>query len=118
MKSASNPKEVVRSFLDALNKQDLKAARGRMNDALRFTAPDGAPIEGADAYLAGWKPLGLSYAIRKTFVDGEDVCALYDLTFSKPAVTLFACGWYHVNRGKIDSIKVIFDPRPLLERRK
>jgi hypothetical protein len=51
-------------------------------------------------------------------VDGEDVCALYDLTFSKPAVTLFACGWYHVNRGKIDSIKVIFDPRPLLERRK
>jgi hypothetical protein len=67
--------------------------------------------------LDGWKQLGLRYEIKKAFVDGDDVCILYDLSFSKQAVTLFACGWYHVSDGKVDS-KVIFDPRRLFEQRK
>jgi len=115
MASEQSAKETVVSFLEALNRMDLQMARGFLDDRLSFTAPDGAPVQGADAYLAGWKPLGLSYAIRKAFADGEDVCVLYDIHFSRPPVTLFACGYYQLKAGKVASIKVIFDPRPLLK---
>jgi limonene-1,2-epoxide hydrolase len=112
----NNPKEVVLAFLQALNGKDVKVAGDYMNENVSFSAPDGAPVQGAEAYLSGWKPLGLSYAIKKAFVDGEDVCVLYDITFTKPAVTLLACGWYRVDNGKISSIKVIFDPKPLFQK--
>jgi limonene-1,2-epoxide hydrolase len=113
MESKNNAKEVVDSFLKALNSRDLKAARGYIDDNVSFRAPDGAPVRGAEAYLNGWKPLGLSYEVKKIFVDGDDVCVLYDIKFSNPPVTLFACGWYQLDKGKISSIRVIFDPRPL-----
>ena len=32
-------------------------------------------------------------------------------------VKLFASGWYHVEDGKIRSLKVVFDPRPVLAAR-
>lgn len=118
MKSGSNPKETVMSFLEALNNQNLEAARSCIKDDVMFTAPDGAPVQGAEAYLNGWKPLGLKYKIKKTFADGNDICVLYDISFSKPSVTLFACGLYGVDNGKVSSIKVIFDPRPLYAQQK
>jgi hypothetical protein len=55
----------------------------------------------------------LKYDIRKTFVDGADVCLLYDLNIS--GTKLFCCGWYHVEEGKVVSLRVVFDPRPVLE---
>jgi len=113
MESKNNAKEIVASFLDALNSRDLKAARSYLGDNVSFRAPDGAPVRGAEAYLNGWKPLGLSYEVKKTFMDGDDVCVLYDIKFSNPSVTLFACGWYQLDKGRISSIRVIFDPRPL-----
>ena len=103
------------SFLNALNGNDPKVARSHLADNVQFSAPDGEPVYGADAYLEGRKKLGLNYGIDKVFVSGEeDVCVLYDLRFDKPPLTIVGCGLYHVSNGKIDSIKVIFDPRPLL----
>ena len=113
MESKISPKNVVLSFLDALNSGDLKTAGFYAAEDMSFFAPDGAPVRGAEAYFNGWKSLGLKYGIKKSFADDKDVCILYDITFSKPAVTLFACGLYSVDSGKISSIRVIFDPRPL-----
>jgi hypothetical protein len=60
------------------------------------------------------KKMKFKYDIKKTFVDGEnDVCLFYDINMG--GVTIFSCGWYHLEKGKIKSFKVIFDPRPLLE---
>ena len=55
------------------------------------------------------------YDIKKAFEDGNDVCLLYDITM--PGPTLFTCGWYKVENGKINWFKVVFDPRPLLEKK-
>jgi hypothetical protein len=53
------------------------------------------------------------FDIQKAIADGGDVCLFHDLTRSSK--TIFGCSWYHVANGKIDSLKVIFDPRPMLE---
>lgn len=50
---------------------------------------------------------------KKSFVEGQDVCLLYDLKMS--GKTIFGCGWYQVADDKIKSLTVVFDPRPFLE---
>jgi len=57
--------------------------------------------------------LRLKYEVKKMFVDGQDVCLLYDLNMSGKIV--FGCGWYQVEEGKIRSLRVVFDPRPIIE---
>lgn len=40
---------------------------------------------------------------HKTFVDGDDVCLLYDMVTNTPAGTAFICEWYRVRGDKIAS---------------
>jgi len=46
-------------------------------------------------------------------VDGDDVCVFFD--FNIGSVILFASGWFQVENRKISSIRVVFDPRPIVE---
>jgi limonene-1,2-epoxide hydrolase len=112
MESRSNAKEVVMSFLKALNDEDFKTARSYVSDNMSFLGPL-ASREGAEAYFKDMERMRLKYEIKKVFVDGDDVCLLYD--FNTGPITLFGCGWYHVEDGKISSLRVVFDPRPLVE---
>ncbi|MDO6431728.1 nuclear transport factor 2 family protein [Flavitalea sp. BT771] len=110
--SRTSAKEVVLTCIKALNAGDLKAARSCVNDDMEFDGVLGAR-HGADAYFQDMEKMRLKYHIRKAFEDGDDVCLLYDLEIS--GKTIFGCGWYHLQRGKISHLKVVFDPRPLLE---
>src|SRR5207247_9274559 len=49
---------------------------------------------------------------RRTFVDGDDVCVLYDMVTNTPAGTAFICEWYRVRGDKIGAIRAVFDARP------
>jgi limonene-1,2-epoxide hydrolase len=116
---SSNAMEVVISYLNALNDQDFKAARGYLNDNMTFLAPI-ASHNSADAYFKENERLRSEFGIKKVlyevkrvFVDGDDVCVFFD--FNIGSVTLFACGWFQVEDGKISSIRVLFDPRPIVE---
>lgn len=112
MESISDAKEVVMSFVKALQNEDFKAARSYVNDTMSFLGPL-ASREGAEAYFKDMERMRLKYDIKKVFVEGDDVCLLYD--FSTGPITLFGCGWYHVENGKINSLRVVFDPRPIVE---
>jgi limonene-1,2-epoxide hydrolase len=116
---SSNAKKVVISYLKALNDQDFKAARSYLNDNMTFLAPI-ASHNSADAYFNENERLRSEFGIKKVlyevkrvFVDGDDVCVFFD--FNIGSVTLFACGWFQVEDGKISSIRVVFDPRPIIE---
>jgi hypothetical protein len=105
-------KEIVLSCINALNNEDFKTAKSYVSDDMTFEGVLGSR-NGADAYFNDMEKMKLKYDIIKAFVDGDDVCLLYNLQMS--GLTLFGCGWYHVNDGKINSLKVVFDPRPVLE---
>jgi limonene-1,2-epoxide hydrolase len=116
---SSNAKKVVISYLKALNDQDFKAARSYLNDNMTFQAPI-ASYNSADAYFKENERLRSQYGIKKVlyevkkvFVDGDDVCVFFD--FNIGSATLFASGWFHVDDGKINSIRVVFDTRPIVE---
>jgi hypothetical protein len=111
-KTLSDAKEVVLSLVTALNEENFEAARESADDSMSFVGVLGSR-EGAEAYFSDMKQMRLKYEIKKVFADDRDVCLFYDLKIS--GQTIFGCGWYHVENGKIVSLKVIFDPRPLLE---
>ncbi|GAB4024197.1 nuclear transport factor 2 family protein [Spirosoma koreense] len=105
-------KDIVLAFVDALNAEDFDAGRRLANDDMTFVGVLGSR-DGADAYFGDMKKMKLKYAVRKVIAEGDDVCLFYDLSMS--GVTFFGCGWYRVESGKVASLRVIFDPRPVLE---
>jgi hypothetical protein len=113
MESMNDAKEVVLSYIKALENQDYTVARRYMNDYLPIKGP-GELFDKPEKLLKILQSTHAKYDVKKVFVDGDDVCLLYDLTTSTPAVTVFTCSWYHVKGGKIASIWTIFDPRPFV----
>jgi predicted ester cyclase len=112
MESRSNAKDIVMSFVKALNNEDFKTARRYVSDNMSFVGPL-ATLNGADTYFKDMERIRLKFEINKVFVDGDDVCLLYD--FNAGPKSLFGCGWYHLEQGKISSLRVVFDPRPIVE---
>lgn len=111
MTTTASAKYTVMSFLKCLNEEDFDGARKCVDDDLKFDGVMGAR-SGADAYFNDMKDMKLKYHLLKTFADGTDVCVLYDVTMD--GISIFSCGWYQVEHHKIISIRVVFDPRPLL----
>lgn len=110
----SDAKDIVLSFIKALNDERFDDARTFANDHMTFTGVLGSR-NGADEYFKDMKQMKLKYRIKKTFSEDDDVCLLYDLAMGDTSI--FGCGWYHLEDGKISSLKVVFDPRPLLKQK-
>jgi hypothetical protein len=108
----SHPKELVLSFIKLINEERFEEARKLAQDNMTFKGVLGSR-NGADAYFNDMKNMKLKYKVIKAFEDGNDVCVFYDLDMS--GLTIFGCGWYQVEEGKVTTLKVIFDPRPVLE---
>ncbi|SFE07734.1 Limonene-1,2-epoxide hydrolase [Chitinophaga sp. CF118] len=113
--SVGTAKEVVLALINAINHEDFQGARAYASTDMQFQGVLGAHY-GAEAYFLDMEKMKLKYDIKRIFADGNDVCLLYNLDIS--GVTIFSCGWYHVEDGRVKSLKVVFDPRPILEKKK
>jgi len=95
--------------------ENFEDARNCVADDLSFVGAMGTR-QGGDVYINDMKGLLLKYDINKVFVDGNDICLIYNIHFGNLPAPIFSCGLYHLENGKIKSIRVVFDPRPLLQR--
>ena len=105
--------QVAEDFFAAWTSKDFDRARALLRDDLSFQGPIDT-FGDADSYLRAIQ--GLSQIVtgverRKIFVDGDDVCVIYDLK-TAPVPNTPTAEWYHVRDGKIASIRVFFDARP------
>jgi len=104
-------RETILKFLKALNDEDFKTARAFAADEMKFEGVMGSR-DGAEAYFADMEKMRFKYDIKRLFADGDDVAVFYDINMGK-GEPIFTAGWYHVTAGKINTIRVVFDPRPL-----
>jgi hypothetical protein len=109
MQMAPNAREVVMSYVQALDTRNYAAARQYLQDSVFIKGPGGQAFRGPDDFLKMMAQQRGRYDIRKVFVDGDDVCLLYDFVTDKAAV--FFCSWYQLKAGRIASITTVFDPR-------
>lgn len=104
--------ELVLDFIQAVNAEAFDTAREYTSNDLKFIGVMGSR-DGADAYFNDMKRMKFKYDIKKVLADDDDVCLFYDINMGN--VTVFSCGWYHIRNSKIDTIRVLFDPRPVIE---
>jgi hypothetical protein len=109
--SIDEAKQVVLKLGTAINEESFQAARLYVADDIKYEGPFGARV-GAEAYLGEIERLRLKFHIQRIFADQEHVCVLYEI--DSAGITVFACGWFQIKGGKVGSLKVTFDPRPLL----
>ena len=115
IETKTNAGKTLVNFIEAMNKEDFKTARTYTTDDLSFVGVMGSR-NGAEAYFKDMEHMKLKYDVKKIFENENDVCLLYDIDMS--GKTIFSCGWYQLENGKIKTIRVIFDPRPLLDNAK
>ena len=112
---SKDSKQVVLSFIGALNQFDYQKARSYVTDDLSFVGVLGTR-NGAEAYFNDMQKMKFQYNILQSFADGNDVCLFYEIEMGGQVI--FCCGWYQLQNDKIKSFRVVFDPRPLLEQPK
>jgi hypothetical protein len=112
--SAKSAKDVVMEWMQAVERRDYQSLRGILSDNISYAGPLNS-FDRAEPYLKYLEHLNLpKLDIKKEFADSNDVCILHEYNSGTPPVTSLACAWFHVDGGKIASIKVLFDPRPFV----
>ena len=110
----TDPKAVAGEFLKAWTTGDFDTARHLLHDDLSFDGPLDK-FDNADDYIAaltGLAQVVQSVEEQKVFVDGNDVCVIYNLVTNTPAGAALTAEWYHLRDSKISAVRVIFDARP------
>jgi ketosteroid isomerase-like protein len=105
--------QVAEDFFDAWTARDFTRARELLHDNVSFQGPIDT-FSDADSYLASLQQLsGIITGVdkQKVFVDGNDVCVIYDLK-TAPVPSSRTCEWYRLRDGRIASVSVVFDARP------
>jgi len=105
----NGPREVVMSYIKALDSQHYDAALEHLYEGVRIRGPAGETFGRPLDFIEMLRKYQGKYDVKKVFADGADVCVLYDLKTTGP--TVFMSSWYQVRDGKIVSIHSIFDPR-------
>jgi hypothetical protein len=104
-----SPRDVVLSYIEAMDKRDYATARNYLLESVFIKGPAGEAFRSPDEFLKMMEKQRGRYDLKKIFVDGNDVCLLYD--FVTETVATFFCSWYQVKEGRIASIQTVFDPR-------
>jgi hypothetical protein len=109
MQAENQSKKVVMSYIEALDRQEYDRALNLLHERVRVRGPAGETFGKPLDFVEMLRKYRGRYNVKKVFVDGDDVCLLYDLATNGP--TVFMSSWYQVEDGKIVSIQTVFDPR-------
>lgn len=105
---------IVQQFMDALNKENWAAAETLLTPDFKFAGVMGSR-DGASTYMEDMRRMKIKYKTHKVFENGDDVAVLCDYEMSGQSI--FGCSWYQLKGDKINLLRVVFDPRPLLEKK-
>ncbi len=109
-----SPSEVALKYFEHWSRKDYQESARYLDDNLSFKGPIDT-FNNAKDYLNAISRLGpIVTEVRKkrTFVDGKDVCIVYELVTNTPAGTVPCAEWIHADNGKVKAIQVFFDARP------
>lgn len=107
--------QIATSYFDAWRAKDYEALASLLADDVSFAGPLGT-AEGVDECVAGMRQLGeivTDIDVEHMLVDGDDVVTWFALHTTTAGVVGPVANWSHVTYGRIDRIRVTFDPRPL-----
>ncbi len=106
-------RNAAEQFIQYLNEENFDKAESYLDPDFKFIGVLGTR-NNASVYIKDMRQMKFKYRILKAFTSGEDVCFWYTIDMGEQVIE--ASGWYQIKNGKILSLKVLFDPRPLLDK--
>jgi hypothetical protein len=106
---------VAASYFRSWKNHDFAEFRSILADDVTFDGPLGhaGNADECVAGIQGMSQIVTDIVIRKMFVDGDDVTTWFDLHTKVADEPALVANWAHLTNGKISTIKVVFDPRPM-----
>ena len=104
-------KQVALEYIEACGRKDYDTVSRLLSPSLTFVGPGNA-LTGAAQYLAVLRRLGPVWKrsdVKKVFVDGDEVCVIYDFVTDTPAGAVPIVEWLRVEDGRIASVMLFFD---------
>ncbi|PZS29182.1 MAG: nuclear transport factor 2 family protein [Pseudonocardiales bacterium] len=107
--------EIAATYFRSWLAKDFTTLRSLLADDVTFRGPLGTADDAETCIrgLQGMRQMITDIVIHKMFVDGPDALTWFDVCTSvaPPAAT---ANWSHVEDGKINRIRVTFDPREIV----
>ena len=105
--------DVFRSYLDRFTSGDIDGAAKLLADEFTFVGPMLQANSKADflAGSAGLESIVRGCEIRRQWVDGEEICSIYDFKVETPvgSGSIPMAEWSVVRDGKLVSSRLLFD---------
>jgi ketosteroid isomerase-like protein len=109
------PTQIATTYFDSWKRKDFEGLRAILADDVTFSGPMGT-ASGADDYvkqLAGFVETLDDITVEKMVADDRDVLTWFNL-HPKGGEPVPVVNWCHVEDGRAQRVRVVFDPRSLL----
>jgi ketosteroid isomerase-like protein len=104
---------VFRTYLDRFAAGDLDRAGELLVDDFTFAGPLVQATSKAEflAGAAGFVKMARGYEMHRQWVDGDDVCSVFDFKIDTPVgpLSILMTEWVVVRDGKLVSSRLVFD---------
>jgi len=107
-------RKLALAYLDAVGKKDWKTVEKLLEPDLKFRGPSMTRSTAQD-FIAALVRLGAIHVRNdptRIFVDGNDVCMIYDFVTDTPAGALPTIEWLKFEGERIRSINLYYDREP------
>jgi ketosteroid isomerase-like protein len=107
-------KTLTLEYLRAVASQDYTTVERLLAPDLRFRGPTMSRSSAAD-FIGALKRLSAIHVrsdVKRVFVDGDEVCVIYDFVTSTSAGALSTIEWLHFDGGRIAAIDLFYDRLP------
>lgn len=114
LRGSKDLKALALSYLDAVGKKELDRLDDLLAPDLAFRGPSMTRSTARD-FVGALARLGAIHVrndVRRVFVDGDDVCVIYDFVTDTPAAALPMVEWLHFHEGRIRAIDLYYDRVP------
>jgi len=111
---STDRKALALAYLDAVGKQQYERVEALLAPDLKFKGP-AMTRTSAQEVLAALKRLGVIHLrneVKRIFVDGDDVCVIYDFVTDTTAGALPTIEWLTFEGNRIRAINLYYDRQP------
>ena len=107
------PEAIARTYLESVGNKDLAKVEDLLAPDITFVGPV-MTLSGVRVVIAALRRIGAVHVrndIQRVFVDGDEVCVIYDFVTDTVGVVP-TIEWLRVERGRIRSVKLYYDQLP------
>ena len=111
---STDRKTLALAYLDAVGKQQYDRVEALLAPDLKFKGP-AMTRTSAQEVLAALKRLAVIHLrneVKRVFVDGDDVCVIYDFVTDTTAGALPTIEWLTFEGNRIRAINLYYDRQP------